>query len=396
VCDTLCALAGGRAVFAKNSDRPVSEVQLVEHHGPRPPGGRLRTQYLEIADEGACATLLSRPEWLWGAEHGVNQHGVAVGNEKVYTVVDPYREPPGLIGMDLVRLGLERASTATAALEVICSLLERHGQGGVADAVHQEPYSSSFLIADPRQAWVLETAGRTWAAQPVAGAAAISNRITQRAGWTRASPDVAPGEDFDRWRDPAAPTGHADVRLQASRAFLATGAASGRLPSPEDLARLLRSHGAGSAEGQGGPAPPPALALPDGTGVSLCMHARGYMATTASMIAELSGEPAAPWRAWVALGSPCASVYVPVFPGAVPPELGRPELARAAFALRDLAESDPGALGAIRSRLDPLERELWEEADSLVGDQAGQGAFCLRAGRRVAEALAGLAAAGGR
>ena len=79
--------------------------------------GALRTQYLEIPDGDAFATVLARPVWLWGAEHGVNEHGVAIGNEMVNTVDDPRIAPPALIGMDLVRLGLERAATADEALE---------------------------------------------------------------------------------------------------------------------------------------------------------------------------------------------------------------------------------------------------------------------------------------
>ena len=42
----------------------------------------------------------------------MNEHRVAIGNEMLWTARDPRREPPALIGMDLVRLGLERATDA--------------------------------------------------------------------------------------------------------------------------------------------------------------------------------------------------------------------------------------------------------------------------------------------
>ena len=100
-------------VFAKNSDRPPGEVQIAWPFGRRASAGcTLRTQYLSIGDTGAHAALLSCPTWLWGAEHGVNEHGVAIGNERVSTTHDAAAATPALIGMDLVRLGLERARTA--------------------------------------------------------------------------------------------------------------------------------------------------------------------------------------------------------------------------------------------------------------------------------------------
>ena len=87
MCDTLCGPAAGGMVFAKNSDRPVGEVQLAVPFGRRPTAGcTLRTQYLSIGDTGAHAVFLSCPTWLWGAEHGVNEFGVAIGNERVSTV----------------------------------------------------------------------------------------------------------------------------------------------------------------------------------------------------------------------------------------------------------------------------------------------------------------------
>jgi hypothetical protein len=388
MCDTLCSIGLGRTLFAKNSDRPPAEVQLIEALPPRQGKGRLRTQYLELEDQGALALLGSRPHWLWGLEHGVNERGVAIGNEKVFTILDPNKQPPALTGMDLVRLGLERGTTAAEALEVITSLLERYGQGGVCDSTTGESYFSSFLIADPTSAWILETSGRTWVAAPVAGWAAISNRLTVRREWTRSSPDVPAGADFDAWRHPRAPTGHADRRLEAGRACLATRSTE---LTPADLAGHLRDHGSGpwGAPGEEGPVhPPPSVFLPDGTGVTVCMHLRGFQNTTASMIAELPADRTRPLRAWVAPGNPCVSVFVPVFPpAAVPRALAGSRVWRGFADLRDRVEANAEALLEIRSVFGPLEAELWAQADLIAGDRSRHQAFVEEAWLRVAQAL---------
>jgi secernin len=377
MCDTLCVVQPDRTLFAKNSDRPVAEAQVVEAWGRRPAGGTLATTHLTIDDAGAHAVLGSRPTWMWGFEHGVNEHGVAVGNEEVWSVVDMAGEPPGLIGMDLVRLALERADTASAAVEVIGDLLGRHGQGGLANAEHQEAYSSSFLVADGREAWVLETAGRTWAARPAGAGTAISNRISLKTDWTVASSDVAPGSDFDRWRDPAMWTGHADARLAATLAAVDRGPRA----TPASMVATLRDHGSGpwgapteipdraSAGGAALPIEPPPAGPgfdPDsGEGFSVCLHLRDYQATTAALVAALvvDGAP----RVWVALGNPCASIFVPVVDLAVPPAaLADPATAARFAALArsvEQAGTGPGRLAAIRAALGPVEAELWARAD---------------------------------
>jgi hypothetical protein len=164
-------------LFAKNSDRGPNEPQVLEYrpakdHRP----GVLRATYIELDQVSRTyATMLSRPVWMWGAEIGVNEHGVCIGNEAVFTK-GAYGKT-GLTGMDLLRLALERSETAKQALKVIIILLERYGQGGDCGYDHSFFYDNSFLIADPVSLYVLETAGSAWVYKHM-DRASISNRLS--------------------------------------------------------------------------------------------------------------------------------------------------------------------------------------------------------------------------
>jgi hypothetical protein len=275
VCDTLVALApatrDGVTLFAKTSDRPPDEQQVVVWSPPRLDHRAVRATHIDVAahDDWTVPALISRPTWCWGAEHGVNVAGVAIGNEAIYTTLDPRPFPPALTGMDLVRLGLERATTAQDAVGVITDLLERYGQGGTGHADRFRPYWSSFLVADPTDAWVVETSGREWAAEQVGDVRAISNRTTIRA--------------FDAvHRHPRQPVEvTVDPRLRRSERVLAQ-----RPVTRAALEAHLRNHADGAW--------------------STCMHVvePGHEeATTAWVVAELpSGATPV---SWFGLGSPC-------------------------------------------------------------------------------------------
>ncbi|XP_062861948.1 secernin-3 [Trichomycterus rosablanca] len=185
-CDTFVALPpateGQRIVFGKNSDRPCDEVQEVVYFPAKDfsPGEKVECTYIKIEQAAhTYAVVLSRPAWLWGAEMGANEHQLCIGNEAVWGRQSA-DEDEALLGMDLVRLALERADSAEKAVDVIVELLEKYGQGG--NCMEDEctfTYHNSFLICDRNEAWVLETSGKYWAAERVeSGYRNISNQYS--------------------------------------------------------------------------------------------------------------------------------------------------------------------------------------------------------------------------
>ncbi len=203
-CDTFVAYppttASGHVVFGKNSDRPSGELQPLMRY-PRarhPENTTLKCTYVSIPQaRETYSILISQIDWMWGCEHGANEHGVVIGNEAVWTLVPEELDSNGnpeklLLGMDLVRLGLERGKTSKAALEAITRLLEKHGQGG--PCAQDDPsftYHNSFLIADISEAYVLETAGRHWVAQKwTSGGRNISNGLTIRTNFDLCSTGI--------------------------------------------------------------------------------------------------------------------------------------------------------------------------------------------------------------
>lgn len=169
-CDTFVYLpqegSSLPACFGKNSDRPSNEEHLVVHL-PRvsQAEAKVKCTYIEIPQVAeTLAVVLSKPRWMWGCEIGANEFGVVGGNEAVDTrASSELGAEPRLLGMDLLRLSLERSQTAREAMQTCAGLLEAHGQGG--GCAEDDPgwtYENGFIFADSSEAFVLETAGTSW------------------------------------------------------------------------------------------------------------------------------------------------------------------------------------------------------------------------------------------
>lgn len=343
MCDTWVALRdatdSGQVILGKNSDRPICDAQPLLLFGQQawPPGSVLQLEHVAIPQaEVTYATLGSSPYWCWGYEEGINEYSVVIGNEAIPTrtfrsAAASHRrgDSPelGLLGMDLVRLALERSRTARDAVELIGALVERYGQLG--SAVPTRPhdlggYDNSFLVADPHESWVVEAVGRRWLARRFDhGTTSISNQLTIRTAWDLGSSDVVdyavemgwwPGEpeqgfDFARaYGDERVPRQVSQLRLMRSRQLLA--GQEGRV-TPQWMKRIARDHYEDTFL-QG-----PYFDAADPDFHSLCMHssAAGFTwgNTASSCIAVLPRSETELPVFWWTPGPPCNGCYVPFF-----------------------------------------------------------------------------------
>ncbi len=323
MCDTFVALPSvtqdGSMIFGKNSDREASEVQLLEYHPEcrHDPGDEVNCTYISIPEvEETHAVLISRPFWMWGAEIGANDRGVVIGNEAVFTKM-PHNKEGALTGMDLLRLALERRSTARGALDTITELLDKYGQGG--DCGYRNKgfyYHNSFLIADPNEAWVLETAGHLWAAKKVDEYYALSNGLTI-------------GNDFDLMHEDLIYTALENGWIKKKADFHFANCYSDKFYTKFSACKIrrgrsqqmlrqkpyaltdafahLRDHGEGTYR------PDNHLLMNH-----VCAHAGASLArqasqTTASFVAHLTQDKETYWA--TATSSPCTSVFKPVWFG---------------------------------------------------------------------------------
>ncbi len=387
MCDTLVALpeatSGQGVIFAKNSDREPNEAQALTYlpGAQHAPGAEVRCTFTAIPQTAQTyAVLLGQPFWMWGAEMGVNEHGVAIGNESVFTR-EPYVQQ-GLSGMDLVRLGLERGATARAALETITTLLMAQGQHASGGYQHTLLYHNTFLIADPREAWVLETAGQYWAARQVREPVyTISNAFTIGADWDLASEGLVEHAIAKGWCRSARDFDFARCYSDPLRTRLARGRErrtcstgwlhrAGGQATVQTAMAALRDHGPRAAAD-------PRWTPAHGSFRDLCVHG-GFGPlrsgqTVNTLVAQLDPALATVWMTGAA--APCTGIFKPLWVAAGPPAAGPPPGAvytpeslwwRHERLHRAVLAHYPTRLAAYREERDALEAEFIAGAQKLA------------------------------
>jgi len=195
-----------------------------------------------------------------------------------------------------VRLALERAADAEEGTRVLASLIEAHGQGGGCGHENRRfTYHNSFVLADPRRALLVETAGKEITVERVTGGRTVSNALT--------IPGFAEAHG-ERLR----------TRLACARERRAcTTSAAVRAETAADLFALLRSHGG---------SPVPGYSFLSGGLTAPCAHAGGVVAatqTTASWASDL--RPGGVRHFATGTAAPCTSLFKPV-DVSMPLELG--------------------------------------------------------------------------
>ncbi|MCL6259036.1 C69 family dipeptidase [Aquiflexum sp. TKW24L] len=333
MCDTLVGLPhftkNKNLILAKNSDREPDEAQALQHF-PRisqretakgtEQNLTLNCTYISIPQvEETYEVLLSKPFQMWGAEMGVNEFGVVIGNEAIFTNVKIQKQNTGLTGMDMLRLALERNKTAKEAVNCITTLLSIYGQNACGGYKNKDfYYHNSYIIADPKEAYILETAGKSWASRKVESFASISNGLSIETDYENIhleeekrnfpfslKPKPNPFSFRYYFSDFLyTKVGRSKIRQACSSNLLS--ASKGDFTT-EKAMQILRTHNL----------PDPQFSPKKCNTSSLCMHATGLTnpsTTTGSMVVEIrTGLPSTVWMTGTSM--PCLSVYIPFFMG---------------------------------------------------------------------------------
>lgn len=317
MCDTLGIYQNGQNLIGKNSDRPVGEAQpLVFVPGAAYEcGATVRCTHLTLPQaEKTYAVIGSQPYWIWGFEMGVNEHGLFIGNEAEYSR-NAESGIEGLLGMDMLRLALERSRNCREAINVLTALLEEYGQNANASMLFDRRYENSFMLADPQEMWVMETAGREWVTRRITDYGAISNCYSIQTEFDASSKTLIQTAVENEWQNPGEPFNFAKAYTLPA---LRQSRAAARFRRMNDLLLSRATHNFDSIKGifrdhMEGTVEESRFGAEAGHFYTLCMHPMTWedSKTAASLLVSYDDVLGLVMRH--AFSVPCTSIYMPIY-----------------------------------------------------------------------------------
>lgn len=146
-------------IYGRNGLGEPSDVSEVHFFPASEASGPVKCDSAELDGAATFSVILSKPAGVWGAESGSNEKGLCLG----LTFSEGHPVDGKLNATDLVRLGLERASSAAEAVDVLTSLSSASGPDGES----KDSPKAAFVICDGAEVWLLNIVGSFWAAQKV-------------------------------------------------------------------------------------------------------------------------------------------------------------------------------------------------------------------------------------
>jgi len=300
------ATVDGSIIVAKNRDLSEYEVQWLYrapsmHHAP---GATVSLQYIEIPQAETTWGWVGSKSYdkKWGVGMGINEWGVVVADNDASTR-EPLEGEAGLHDNDVCRLVLERSRTAYEGVQLVGSLIEMYGHSYVGQI---------YWIVDEEEAWIVECAGRHWAAVKVEdGVAVRANQFQITTRWDEGSDDLVEYAVDQGWCESADDFSFAECyssrgypyrssQTRLERGLDLLGNKMGSL-TREDLMEVLSDHYEGT----------PMYRSPHGNDLyrTICSGR-----TVSVMVAQLDpGLPSEMQVMWYCMSSPCIGVFMPVY-----------------------------------------------------------------------------------
>ena len=315
MCDTIVALKNSTStnsvLLAKSADTEVNEAEQIVKYPKKKysDGTAARITHRKIPQAKITyEVILGRSFWAWGSELGASELGISVGNEAAFS--NQENKDDGVCCLDLCRIAAERSLSAKNAAEILGQLVEEFGQGGNTQMMGNFAFDSGLLVADTSEAYIINCAGKNWAAKKVKDVYAMSNRYQITNDWDLSSFDKesSPKKNFNELFEDKKKPDSVCASQREDRAQKILEERKGNI-SLQDMADIMRDLGE-----DGDNYDPEKAELKQNF---VCMHAKphpdAFWGATGAMITDSNEEGIIVWMTGTSAND--LSIFKPLFFG---------------------------------------------------------------------------------